>query len=253
MLAATAEDAVAAHSSTTDSAWKLVWTLQEVQACTTDHDLPALTLSLFSSIASFQVKSLQTHSSSNSAMITRSSAQRSSQWTTEQNDEEQLAEYRALVNTDLLFKFFTVPLTNKHMAPRTGTHHLHQLQNPHFHTKFSQHPPDDLPRHLIKRLLHVFKSHVESCWQPDTSLAAPWKQRMCLLCLCLGWSQPGNRRLTPTVWWGCPQSSPGLSWPALSAWDWGLCWGFTAQSTQWGHVERGQFIKPHVYWTGLVL
>ena len=20
-----------------------------------------------------------------------------------------------------------------------------------------------------------------------------------------------------------------------------LCWGFTAQSTQWGHVERGQF------------
>ena len=20
-----------------------------------------------------------------------------------------------------------------------------------------------------------------------------------------------------------------------------LCWGFTAKSTQWGHVERGQF------------
>ena len=20
-----------------------------------------------------------------------------------------------------------------------------------------------------------------------------------------------------------------------------VCWGFTAQSTQWGHVERGQF------------
>ena len=32
-----------------------------------------------------------------------------------------------------------------------------------------------------------------------------------------------------------------------------LCWGFTAQSTQWGHVERGQFTKPHVYWAGLVL
>ena len=26
-----------------------------------------------------------------------------------------------------------------------------------------------------------------------------------------------------------------------------------AQSTQWGHVERGQFTKPHVYWAGLVL
>ena len=32
-----------------------------------------------------------------------------------------------------------------------------------------------------------------------------------------------------------------------------LCWGFTAQSTQWGHVEHCQFTKPHVYWAGLVL
>ena len=32
-----------------------------------------------------------------------------------------------------------------------------------------------------------------------------------------------------------------------------LCWGFTAQSTQWGHVKRGQFALPHVYWAGLVL
>ena len=37
------------------------------------------------------------------------------------------------------------------------------------------------------------------------------------------WSQTGNHRLTPTVWWGCPQSSPGLSWPTLSAWDQGSC------------------------------
>ena len=25
-----------------------------------------------------------------------------------------------------------------------------------------------------------------------------------------------------------------------------------AQSTKWGHVERGQFPKPHFYWAGLV-
>ena len=31
-----------------------------------------------------------------------------------------------------------------------------------------------------------------------------------------------------------------------------LCWGFTAQSTQWSHVKRGQFTLPHVYWAGLV-
>ena len=39
VLAAIAEDAVAAHSSVTDGTWKLAWTLQEVQAHTTNHDL----------------------------------------------------------------------------------------------------------------------------------------------------------------------------------------------------------------------
>ena len=29
--------------------------------------------------------------------------------------------------------------------------------------------------------------------------------------------------------------------------------GVMAQSTQWGHVERGQFTLPHVYLAGLVL
>ena len=32
-----------------------------------------------------------------------------------------------------------------------------------------------------------------------------------------------------------------------------LCWGFTAQSTQSGHVEHSQFTLPHLYWAGLVL
>ena len=54
-------------------------TLQEVQDRTTDHDLRLFCIyshivSPFSSIASFKVKSLLTHSSSDSTMITRSSA-----------------------------------------------------------------------------------------------------------------------------------------------------------------------------------
>ena len=32
-----------------------------------------------------------------------------------------------------------------------------------------------------------------------------------------------------------------------------FCWGFTAQSTQWGHVESNQFTYAHFYWSGLVL
>ena len=39
VLTAFAEDAVAAHSSATDSPWELAWTLQEIQPGTTDHDL----------------------------------------------------------------------------------------------------------------------------------------------------------------------------------------------------------------------
>ena len=32
-----------------------------------------------------------------------------------------------------------------------------------------------------------------------------------------------------------------------------MLWGFTAQSTQWGHVDCGQFTLSHFYWAGLVL
>ena len=28
---------------------------------------------------------------------------------------------------------------------------------------------------------------------------------------------------------------------------------FYGQSTHWGHIERGQFTYPHIYWAGLVL
>ena len=70
-IAAITVDAVVAYSCTTDSAWVFTWTLQEVQACTTDHDLvfPAFTLNPFFSMASFHIKSLLTYSSRESAML----------------------------------------------------------------------------------------------------------------------------------------------------------------------------------------
>ena len=116
-------------------------------------------------------------------------------------------------------KPFTVPIANMEMSPRTGIHPLHQSHNPLGPTKFSQSPPDDHPRHSIKHLLQVCENHVVSCWQLDTA----WQERLWLLCLCLRQSQTGNHRLTPTVWGGCLQSSPGLSQSALSAWDHGSC------------------------------
>ena len=83
VFAAIAEDVVAAHSSATDGAWKLAWALQEVQPVpqTMIFVFSAFTLNPFSAIASFQVKSLLTHSSSDSVMITRSLAKKSSQET----------------------------------------------------------------------------------------------------------------------------------------------------------------------------
>ena len=67
----------AAHLSATEGTWELAWTLLEVQAHTTDHEL-RLSCIYSHSFSSFQVKSLLTHSSSDSMMITKSLAQRSS-------------------------------------------------------------------------------------------------------------------------------------------------------------------------------
>ena len=86
-FAAIAVDAVVAYSCTTDSAWVFAWTLQEVQACTRDHNLclscinpQPLLLHGF-----FHINSLLTHSSRESAMMTRSSTCRSSQGTPARN------------------------------------------------------------------------------------------------------------------------------------------------------------------------
>ena len=66
------------------------------------------------------------------------------------------------MNTDLHFKFFTVPLINTDMSPPICIHPLHHSHNPLLHTMFSQRLPDDLPRYSIKCLLKVYESHVES-------------------------------------------------------------------------------------------
>ena len=173
VLAAIAEDAVAAHSSATDGAWKLVWTLQVVQHCTTDHDL---CLSCIYS-QSFLLHSffpsqeppdtfLELFSDDNKVIgieILPEDSRAEPAWQSfKHNDEDRRAEYWALVNNNLNFKLFTVPLTNMNTASRIGIHPLHQSHNPLLHIKFSQLPPDDLPRHLIKCFLQVYKSHVES-------------------------------------------------------------------------------------------
>ena len=78
------------------------------------------------------------------------------------NDKEHRAEYWDLVNTDLHFKLFTLPLTNTDMAQCIGIHPLDLSPNPLLCTKLSQYPPNDLPRHSVRCLLQVYESHVES-------------------------------------------------------------------------------------------
>ena len=57
-------------------------------------------------------------------------------------------------------------------SPTRTRHPLHQSHNPFLPTKFSQRPPDDLPRYSIKRLLQVYESHI--------SLAARYFPCSCL-------------------------------------------------------------------------
>ena len=167
VLTAFAEDAVAAHSSATDSTWELAWTLQEIQPRTQDHDLclsclyskpfllhcffpgqePSDTFLQWFSYDN-KVVSIEVLPWDPTAELTWQSFQH--------NDEKQRAEYRALVNTNLHFKLFTVPLTNTDTAPGTGTHSLYQAHYPLIHTKFPQCPPNDLPGHSVKCLLKVY-------------------------------------------------------------------------------------------------
>ena len=105
-------------------------TLQEVQACTTDHDLClSFTLSPFSSIASFQVelpdKFLERFSNDNKVIgieVLPGDPRAELTWQGfKHNDEEQRAEYQALVNTDLHFKLHCTP-------------HQHGYGSVHWHT-----------------------------------------------------------------------------------------------------------------------
>ena len=95
---------------------------------------PAFTLSLFFSIASFQVKSLLTHSSSDSAVITRSSAERSSQGTPEQNSRDKASS--TMMNSSGLSTdpwWTPTSLQTLHCTPhqhRHGSVHLHTSPAP---------------------------------------------------------------------------------------------------------------------------
>ena len=142
VLTAFAEDAVAAHSSATDSTWELAWTLQEIQPRTTDHDLclsciysqPFL-LHCFFPCQEPSDTFLQWFSYDDKVVsIEVLPWDPTAEFTWQgfkHNDKKQWAEYRALVNTNLHFKLFTVPLTNTYTAPGIGIHSLYQVHYPH--------------------------------------------------------------------------------------------------------------------------
>ena len=162
-----------------DSTWELAWSLQEIQPRTTDHDLclsciysqPFL-LHCFFPCQEPSDTFLQWFSYDNKVVsieVLPWDPTAELTWQCFQhNDEKQQTENRALVNTNLHFKLFTVPLTNTDMAPGIGIHSLYQTHYPLIHTKFPQCPPHDLPGPSVKCLLKVNESHVKSLvdWIP---------------------------------------------------------------------------------------
>ena len=207
VLAAIAEESVPAHSSATDS----TWTSSEL--CRRPRPVPQIIIFVFLALTqSFLLHCffpnqetpdtfLEWFNDDNKVIGIRAELV----WQGfKHNDEEQQAEYRVFLNTNLHFKLFTVPLINMDMAPLISIHPLHQSHNP--NQVFS------VPTWWPFKALHqnpspgLQKSWRVSCLQLDT-LTDAWLQRLHLLCFCQGQSQTGNRRLTPTVWWGSPQSS----------------------------------------------
>ena len=233
VLAAVAEDAVAAQSSATDSTWKLAWALQEVQARTT-YDLhlsciyslsfllhcffpsqepPDRFLKRFSD--DNKVISVGPASGPHSGIrMTRPQAQ----WWRAVGWVPSLGEHRPSLQT-----LHCTPHQHKHGSVHWHTSPTPVAQSTPPHQVFSV--PTRWPSVALTQTPSpgLRKPCRVSCWHLDICLTAAWQQRLHLLCLCLGQSKSGNRRLTPTVWWGRPQSSLGLSWPALSAWDGGSC------------------------------
>ena len=137
----------------------------------------------------------------------------------------------------------------KRTYPASVTQSVHPHQFFSAPTRWHSEAPDQTLSPGLRKLCRV------SCKQLDTSIAPAWQQTLRLLCLCLGWSQTENSRLTPTVWWGRPKFSPRISWPALSAWDRGslpfpmhrsyLCWG-----RQWNSAPS-QRVPCHREWLQL--
>ena len=178
-------------------------------------------------VASFQIKSLLTCSSNDSAMIPRSLSKRSGKGNLEQNSRDKASSTMMKSSRLSTQPWWTLTFTlnsSLYSSPtRTWvctlayipctTRTIHS-STPSFlsahQMTFWGTPSDASPG--LQKPCRV------SCWQLYTSLAAAFVQRLHLLCLCLGYSQTGNYKLTPTVWGG-PQSCPGLSWPALSALD----------------------------------
>ena len=151
----------------------LTWTLQEIQAHTTDHDLRLSCIYSQSYLChcffpsqeppdTFRERFSDDNKVIGIEVLPWDPRVELSWQGFKRNDEEQWAEYWALVNTNLHFKLFTVPLTNMDTAPRIGICPLHQSHNALLHTKFSLLPPDDLPGYSVRCLLKVYKNHVES-------------------------------------------------------------------------------------------
>ena len=118
---------------------------------------PAFNHSPFSFIASSQVKSLLTHYSSNSAIITVISIE-ISHGISQQNSRDKASSTMMKSSglstepwwtpTLIHFKLSLYPAPTGAWAPGIGIHALDQVHYPLIYTKLPQCPPNDLPGHL---------------------------------------------------------------------------------------------------------
>ena len=151
---------------------------------------PVFTLTL-SSIASFQVKSLLTQSSSDSAMLIRSSALRFSQGTPEWNSRDK-ASSTIMESSGLSTEPWWTPTftSNSSLYPSPTRTRLRALAYIHCTSRtFHSSTPGFLSAHQMTfwgtrtPSPGLQKPCRVSCWQLDTSLAAAWLQRFVFVCI----------------------------------------------------------------------
>ena len=241
--------------------WRIETRLQEVQARTTDHDLhlSCIYSQSFFLHCLFQSQEpldtfLEWFNDDNKVICIEvfpgDSRVELMRQCFKHNDEEQCAEYRTMMKSSVLSTepWWTLTFTsNSSLYP----HHTDSIlayipcTSPHQMTFWGT-QSNAFSRSMKAMLSLLLAARYFSCSCLTTKITSV---------VPLPGMKPNWELSIDTVWWDRPQSSPELSWPALSAWDSGSCpfpmnHPYPCRGRQWNYAPSRR-IPCHREWLQL--